>query len=245
MTPGDAIASFLANPDPVTEGMSTLSFQDKGSPLSFLRRKRGSLTLSEPREWCRRRRHMGSSIPAITWFITYLFLANSLGTLAYSYFHFGIRAITAGSFAHSPENGHMRSMDVPDGAFLLALLMANKTQVFLAACYYFYNGLLTRFAAEREWNAYSLAYQPLRVTLPRGSQTSTYRLQLPYVLGIPLAIVAALLHWTLSNTYYLGIFEGGTVVPIVPAPSSSVNLCYRVFRERPPGASQRGGQPGI
>lgn len=213
MTPGDAIASFIADPDPATAGMSTLSFEDKASPLSFLRKKRGGLTLSEAREWCRRRKHMGASIPAVTWLITYLFLANSLGTLAYSYFHFGIRAITDGSFAHHPENGHMRSMDVPDGAFLLALLMGNKTQVFLAACYYFYNGLLTRLMAEREWNSYSLAYQPLRVTLPKGSQTSTYRLQLPYKLGIPLVVVTALLHWTLSNTYYLSIFEGGPSRP--------------------------------
>lgn len=153
----------------------------------------------------------------MTWFLTYLFLSGSLVTLAYSYFRFGIRAITPGSFAHHPENGHMRSMDVPDGAFILALLMGNKTQVFLATCYYFYNGLLTRFMAEREWNAYSLAYQPLRVTQPRGSQTSTYRLQLPYRLSIPLIAVIALLHWTLSNTYYLSIFEGG---------QSSLPLCY-------------------
>lgn len=209
MTPGDAISSFIANPDTTSEGMSTLSFQDKPSPLSFLRKKRGGLTLSEPRQWMRRPRYMGSSIPAITWVLTYLFLSGSLVTLAYSYFRFGIRALTPGSFAHHPENGHMRSMDVPDGAFILALLMGNKTQVFLAASYYFYNGLLTRFMAEREWNAYSLAYQPLRVTLPKGSQTSTYRLQLPYRMGIPLIIITALLHWTLSNTYYLSIFEGG------------------------------------
>lgn len=152
---------------------------------------------------------MGSSIPAITWVLTYLFLSGSLFTLAYSYFRFGIRALTPGSFAHHPENGHMRSMNVPDGAFILALLLGNKSHVFLAASYYFYNGLLTRFMAEREWNAYSLAYQPLRVTLPRGSQTSTYRLQLPYRMGVPLVVMVALLHWTLSNTYYLSIFEGG------------------------------------
>ena len=209
VTPGDAIASFIADPDPTTDGMSTLSFQDKRNVLSYLRKHRDGLTLSQPREWTRQRKYMGSAIPAATWFLAYLFLSGSLVTLAYSYFRFGIRAITPGSFAHHPENGHMRSMDVPDGAFILALLMGSKTQVFLAACYYFYNGLLTRFMAEREWNAYSLAYQPLRVTLPKGSQTSTYRLQLPYRLGLPLLVIIALLHWTLSNTYYLSIFEGG------------------------------------
>ena len=212
VTPGDAIASFIANPDPVTEGMSTLSFHDKISPFSCLRKKHDSLSLSKPREWSRRPKYMGSSIPAVTWLLTYLFLSGCLVTLAYSYFRFGIRALTPGSFAHSPENGHMRSMDVPDGAFILALLMANKTQVSLAACYYFYNGLITRFMAEKEWNAYSLAYQPLRVTFPKGSQISTYRLQIPYKLSLPLIIIIALLHWVLSNTYYLGIFEGGSFV---------------------------------
>ncbi|SPO04312.1 uncharacterized protein DNG_06995 [Cephalotrichum gorgonifer] len=209
VTPGDAIASFISDPDPTTEGMSTLSFQDRTSPLSRLWKKRAGLALSGPREWSRRPKYAGATIPAATWLLTYLFLSGSLVTLAFSYFRFGMRALIPGSFAHSPENGHMRSMDVPDGAFILALLMGNKTQVFLATSYYLYNALLTRFMAEREWNAYSLAYQALRVTSPKGSQTSTHRLQLPYKLGVPLIVIASLLHWTLSNTYYLSIFEEG------------------------------------
>ena len=62
----------------------------------------------------------------------------------------------------------MRSMGVPDDAFLLALLMGNKSQVFLAAQSYPYNGLITRSRTERECNAYGLAYRPLRVTLPES-----------------------------------------------------------------------------
>ncbi|MBE3047068.1 hypothetical protein IMZ48_31995 [Candidatus Bathyarchaeota archaeon] len=208
MTPGHAIASFIADPDPSTADMSTLCFQDKVSPILCLRRKRDSPTLSGPREWWHRRRYMCSSIPVFTWLLMHLFLSNALGTLAYSYFRFGLHALTPGSFAHSPKNGLMRSMDVTDGAFLLALLMGSKSQVLLAACFYFYNGLTTRFMVDSEWNAYNLAYRPLRVTLLEGSQTSTYHLQLPYKLGLPLAIVAALLHWKLSNTYYLGVPEG-------------------------------------
>lgn len=201
VTPGDAIASFITKPDPTTENMCTLTISDKVGPASRLfARKRGqTFGLEAPREWSRRTNYKGASVSPLSWFLTYAFQLWSLGVLIFSYFRFGPR---------NTENGRMTSLDVPEDSFYLALLFANKPHVFLSACYYNFNGLITRFFVEKEWNSYSLAYLPLRVTTPKGSQISTYRLQLPLVASIPLIVVGALLHWVLSQTFFLSIFEG-------------------------------------
>ena len=79
----------------------------------------------------------------------------------------------------------------------------------LSLCYFAFNALMTRGCAEMEWNSYALSYKPLRVSHPHGQQTSTYRLQLPYVYGVPVMAFSMLLHWLLSNAVYVSIIDGG------------------------------------
>lgn len=88
-------------------------------------------------------------------------------------------------------------------------ITANVPQIILSLSYFSYNALFTRMQAEAEWNAFSIRYQPLRVTSPRGDQRSTYRLQLPYSYSIPLQAISILLHWIVSNTIYVVVVEGG------------------------------------
>jgi hypothetical protein len=70
-----------------------------------------------------------------------------------------------------------------------------------------YNGLFTRMLAEFEWSKYSIAFKSLRVTEPKGLQSATYRLQLPYRFSIPLIIVSIGLHWIFSNCIYVSNYE--------------------------------------
>lgn len=90
-----------------------------------------------------------------------------------------------------------------------SVLLANCPQLILSFSYFAYNAFFTRLLVEKEWNSFSLDYRPLRVTAPEGEQWSTYRLQLPYRYSLPLLGVSVLLHWLVSNTFYVYIIEGG------------------------------------
>ena len=93
--------------------------------------------------------------------------------------------------------------------YLNGLMVANVTQVILSWCYFAYNALLTRILVEREFNLLSQSFTPLRVSLPKGDQIVTWRLQLPYQFSIPLILVGILLHWLASNSIFFLIMEGG------------------------------------
>lgn len=94
-------------------------------------------------------------------------------------------------------------------SFISKILLANMPQLALSVTYFTFNTLITRAFAEMEWNSYSLYYKPLRVSHPQPGQTSSYRLQLPYKVGIPLMVFSTLMHWILSNAIYVAIIEGG------------------------------------
>lgn len=116
-------------------------------------------------------------------------------------------------FGHSPTNEEVRN-DTLEGFALLPLTMvANLPQLILSICYLAYNGLFTRMLAEFEWSKYSVGFRSLRVTEPKGSQNSTYRLQLPYRFSIPLVIVSIALHWLYSNCIYVSNYEGKHLYP--------------------------------
>lgn len=71
--------------------------------------------------------------------------------------------------------------------------------------------------AGREWAQYSIKRAPLRVTVPRAGQRSTYFLQLPYLWSVPLLVSSALLHWFISQAIFiirLELYRNGVAVPI-------------------------------
>jgi hypothetical protein len=78
----------------------------------------------------------------------------------------------------------------------------NLPQLGVSITYLAYNGLFTRMIAEKEWLGFSKEFKALRVSRPKGSQRSTYRLQLPYRWSIPLMACSGVLHWLVSNCIY-------------------------------------------
>ena len=85
----------------------------------------------------------------------------------------------------------------------LNALVANLPQVVLSFLFLLYNGLFTSMLLADEWNGYARERKPLRVTDPKGTQRSTYRLQLPYRYGVPLLTASATLHWLVSQSLFL------------------------------------------
>lgn len=83
------------------------------------------------------------------------------------------------------------------------VFLANLPQVILSFLYLMYNGLYTSMHLAHEYGGYATERKSLRVTNPRGTQRSTYWLQLPYAYGIPLILASGTLHWLISQSIFL------------------------------------------
>ena len=83
------------------------------------------------------------------------------------------------------------------------ILVANTPQVILSAIYVYYNALFTFMLVSAEFVAYSVNRKGLRVSKPEGEQRSTYFLSLPLKYSIPLGAGSMLLHWLLSQGFYI------------------------------------------
>jgi hypothetical protein len=81
--------------------------------------------------------------------------------------------------------------------------LSNMPQVLLSLCYLNLNTICTSMASTAEWNSLATSRKGLRVTRPSGQQRSTYFLQLPYKWAVPLMITGGVLHWLLSQSFFL------------------------------------------
>jgi hypothetical protein len=88
-------------------------------------------------------------------------------------------------------------------ATLWSAWLANVPQLLLSFCYFTINLLCTTMAGAVEWNRLGTSRKGLRVTQPYGQQRSTYFLQLPYKWSLPLTIISGVLHWLVSQTFFL------------------------------------------
>ncbi|UZP38830.1 hypothetical protein NXS19_006646 [Fusarium pseudograminearum] len=196
------------------KGMCTLSLEDlkkrpANTELALGDTTQGYKVLQGPRQWQRTSvRKFGKAVPRNIWILSSLLIGSSL-IVAATMLGISVRGqrVSDARFGHSPTNEEVRN-DTLEGFALLPLTMvANLPQLILSICYLAYNGLFTRMLAEFEWSKYSVGFRSLRVTEPKGSQNSTYRLQLPYRFSIPLVIVSIALHWLYSNCIYVSNYE--------------------------------------
>ena len=83
------------------------------------------------------------------------------------------------------------------------VLLANLPQLVLSLLYFLYNSVYTCMLAGSEWSRFASHRKSLRVSSPKGSQRSTYWLQLPWTYSLPLSIASAILHWLVSQSIFL------------------------------------------
>jgi hypothetical protein len=101
------------------------------------------------------------------------------------------------------------------------VMLANTPQLILSFLYLMYNGLYTCMHLAHEYGGYATDRKSLRVTTPRGTQRSTYWLQLPYAYGVPLILASAVLHWFISQSIFparVSVWKDG----VENSPNSSV-----------------------
>lgn len=95
------------------------------------------------------------------------------------------------------------NLQLPQGAILPTILIANSPQIWLSSLYLSINSILTCMLLAEEWTGYAHQRKTLRVTSPTGKQRSTYRLHIPYSYGVSLLIMFGVLHWLVSQSLLL------------------------------------------
>ncbi|OJD38672.1 uncharacterized protein BKCO1_400095 [Diplodia corticola] len=222
ITIGDAAASFIRDRDPTTRGMCLLTKADFSQPST--KAARLSRKPLPPRVYEPGRKRKGLAAGKTRWALAgtlYLIcLTAVLGLLGY-----GVQQLKTkydrGDFASLWELGlgtagpynlitGWRLPSSGDAAIVSTVLIANLPQALLSAVYFLANALVTNLSLAAEWSRYAARRAALRVSHPaRGSaQRSTYFLQIPYRLALPLALFSSLLHWLVSQSIFIVKVDG-------------------------------------
>ena len=200
VTIGDAIESFMLERDPTTRDMcwankKTFTSQHwEPSARPWLRQRHFWFASASVRRWL-----VCNFCSITTIIVAGILLSLGLKELGYSsgsnFRNSGFGAVNTDMMARWSFGG--------TSGILLTALIANIPQLLLSFLFLTYNGLYTCMLLADEWSGYAHERKPLRVTQPRGSQRSTYRLQLPYKYIIPLCIISTVLHWLVSRSLFL------------------------------------------
>ncbi|KAI4197238.1 MAG: hypothetical protein LQ350_006069 [Teloschistes chrysophthalmus] len=204
VTLGDAMASFLDEPDPTTRENCL------ATKYHFVNRA----WTKGPRRWESQEHRWFKAASRKRWLfcnvlcITVLIIAGVLLHKGISNYQLAEKSFTAiwnlGYGTVTSQSLLAKNILLPgSGGLFTTVLLANLPQLFLSFLYLAYNALFTYMLLGQEWSGYARHRKPLRVTWPRGQQRSTYRLQLPYTYGIPLMIFSGALHWLVSQSIFL------------------------------------------
>ncbi|KAI1801235.1 hypothetical protein F4811DRAFT_468442 [Daldinia bambusicola] len=218
-TLGDAIASFIQDPDPATVDMCLATKDD------FIRRRpwknrlvKQPLTLNrEPREWKGRRKFWFTAARKRQWFVmlfscclVMLVAGILLGTSLKSLRHrnlstsiSGLRQLGFGTL--TPYTYLCIGLPLEDPAGLISnVLLANLPQLLVSFLYVFCNTMLSTFLVQQEFSRMNRKRRkPLRVSEPVGIQRSSYFISLPLRYGIPLYTTSSIIHWLVSQSLFL------------------------------------------
>lgn len=222
LTVGDAISSFLSNPE------------DRKGPRSWQRSlTKGELPANQSAQTIRKKKRWIKSESALNWIWTIMLYVHStilfpeestpnlyscLGLLSTAGFllNLGISALdekysnisfstlwnlgfgTASSSTTIKLCGKGNCPQV-----IPIVLLANLPQALVSIAYFLYNKILTKMLLTAEYNVYAKHCKPLRVSWPKGLQRSTYYLSLPYRYSLPLLVAHTALHWLISQSLFL------------------------------------------
>ncbi|KIW14026.1 hypothetical protein PV08_06807 [Exophiala spinifera] len=219
ITMGDAVESFLNEPDRTTEGRCLLTRQE----VIKLERMKQDWNLrktrtTQPKTARPRAARWFEAASWLRWCLTMGFIGFSLivvGVLL----SLAIRAVTSNGFTISDigfgkvnpaaiiTGLGMDGRGSPSKKIVNSILLANFPQTIFSFLYLNLNGLLTSMFLASEWSDFANERKHLRVSKPKGSQRSTHFLQLPYKVAIPLMVFSGLLHWLISQAIFLVVVK--------------------------------------
>ena len=233
VTTGDAVDSFLVNPDETTKGMCLLSKKamiahqlgkrkwtdasptfNNGTPI--LQNDELHPCHSHPLSYMSTPKRWFFPVGRSRWcpFIIMMGVCFAAMAVLLAWGIITINEITeyAVSLKELAEFGlgkiNPRALiDTSEGkswdSLAKAVLVANLPQLIFSLIYFFLNGVLTVMISTQEWTQFAYVRKPLRVSFPKPGQRSTFFLQLPYRYSIPLLLFSITLHWLISESLFL------------------------------------------
>ncbi|MCJ1434859.1 hypothetical protein MMC27_004229 [Xylographa pallens] len=215
---GDALASFMTDPDPTTlsSGPISAEYVRKAyilDPLRFstqhqTRQWRQKRPLRRTVQWYAGRRRWASAVGPKRWTYTVLsFTALWLTGLAFL-LHEQRAGVTV-PFSTFWTQGFgtpnpLATLQLPTSfPVIVIVLLANLPQALLSLVYLAYNDVVTCMLLSAEFVRHARVHKGLRVTSPCGEQRGTYTLSLPLKMSIPLLAAAGVLHWAMSQSLFL------------------------------------------
>jgi hypothetical protein len=199
VTTGDFLQSLLSHPDPHTKNRCLASIKTVKHNSAFWKSPKLS------KSWKPRRRFWVTGASLSSWISLLLPAVIGISTIVgfyvrngfSQYISFGFGTATAQELVWWSE-----PWDLNHGLVGSALL-ANTPQIITSYIYTAYNSVISSMCAHAELLRFSQRRNHLRVTSPRGKQRSSYWLQLPYRVAVPLLTTSALLHWVISEGFFL------------------------------------------
>lgn len=201
---GDAIASFLQEPDECTNGLGLISLDDVRDLGTAVRRTGVISEKPLSVSWSLKDGLVGTA--CLVWLLatvggtTWLIRTSRIGDLPWT-------TLVSLGFGKI-DSTHAIVVRAPTqlGQALLATLLANLPQLWVSSLYLIWNSCCTSMHLAWECSQFANVARYLRVTYPRescyGKQRPTYWLTLPLRFSIPMIVLSFLVHWLLSLTVF-------------------------------------------
>ncbi|KIW04336.1 uncharacterized protein PV09_04626 [Verruconis gallopava] len=226
VTIGDAICSFLQDPDLTTAQMclvtkrelSELQTRHRSCDLYAIVRGPQSSTWVRPRvsEYHFSRNRWCQTASRCTWIfalLSFAVLTILMSTLLFvclqrvQYNSGAMNSFLDYGFGSIRAQMQMRLGDLWKASYARAtacyILFSNVPQFIASIIDFQSNALLTQMHVNQEWQGYGRKRKALRTSAPEGMQRGTYFLSLPWRYAVPQKTFLAVLHWTLSRSLFL------------------------------------------
>ncbi|KAF4632935.1 hypothetical protein G7Y89_g5184 [Cudoniella acicularis] len=219
ITIGDAIQSFLENPDVRTEDMCLYDrrmivknlWQQRKKAQQYYSHNRLWFNASSPIKWILTNLLFNpTSVPSLYPLLTVISaiailallgvvmssISKPLNLSQLAQWTLGFGAISETTTISLGTTGKGLS------SILSSLILVNLPRALFSLLYLSYNSHFTSMYAASEWSRFAHQRKTLRVTSPTGDQRSTYWLQMPSKAALPLVFTASLFHWLISQSFY-------------------------------------------
>jgi len=212
-TLGDAIASFLNDPDHTTRSACLLSKSDI---------RQGRWGFGEAKYWLPSSSHFWFMTPSLTCWVTFVSIWIAPTALTAAGLGLSLSRNPSGELTRFGSSGAHEIYIFPDGTSRAGLaLLAALPHLLVGALYMATNALLSTYFVSDELSRFAVPgyYLPLRLSSPRprGAQHSSLYLSLPRPYSWLLMTLFAATSFALSNALFV------IGVDFVPGPDSSAS----------------------
>lgn len=223
LTTGDAIASFLQRPDPITADTSLLAHPHVPRRQAMNNEVHLSWRANFPIDSLRHTQHRDATTspparptyPCIKWYIwkdavprLLLWLLITVATASIGISFIPLTSNMPNESGKSVATSVFSEIFPPaldtrlsEENFACFVLVVNSPQVVVSMIYYLVNNVLTRMLLAAEYTSYAIKRKPLRVSFPQGQQRSTYYLTIPYRWSVPTFVIFSVLHLLMSEAF--------------------------------------------